>query len=89
MDRFGVTFTSDPRSEIQIDNFSNEEIIRQKRSKMILMDETGIASFVEIYNEQSTTSIEGKLSHVVQIDIFVCWHAKQSPYCVKDIPTLK
>lgn len=39
---------------------------------MILMDETGIASFVEIYNEQSTTSIEGKLSHVVQIDVFVC-----------------
>ena len=62
MDRFGVTFTSDPRSEIQIDNFSNEEIIRQKRSKMILMDETGIASFVEIYNEQSTPSIEGKLT---------------------------
>lgn len=56
---------------------------------MILMDETGIASFVEIYNEQSTTGIEGKLSHVVQIDIFVCWHAKQSPYCVKDIPTLR
>ena len=40
-------------------------------------------------DEQSTTSIEGKLSHVVQIDIFVCWHAKQSPYCVKDIPTLR
>ena len=56
---------------------------------MILMDETGIASFVEIYNEQSTPSIEGKLSNVVQIDVFVCWHAKQSPYCVKGIPTLR
>lgn len=51
---------------------------------MILMDETGIASFVEIYNEQSTPSIEGKLSNVVQIDVFVCWHAKQSPYCVRE-----